>query len=174
MKIDNYELFEKNKNTLKELSKDDNGNNIIQYMVGLEDLAVDFDKVKTIYANSYGKTEEVLNSVDAIISIKDKTIFIEFKNGNAKLKRDNIKKKIYSSLLIFSDITGKNLSYIRKNIDFILVYNDSKTKINNYISKKGNEKNINFGLDMYKEIFFKNVYTYSVNEFEDFINKNSK
>ena len=118
MKIDDYELFEKNKNTLKELSKDDNGNETIQYMVELEHMAIDFDKVKREYANFYGATEDTLGSVDSIILFNNRIIFIEFKNGKIidKTKKD-IKKKIHSSLLIFCDITNTNLSYTRENVD---------------------------------------------------------
>lgn len=182
MKIDDYELFQKNQETLKELSKDDNTKDINEYMVELENLAVDFDEVKRIYANSYKTTEEMLNSVDAIMNLKNHIFFIEFKNGkiSSNTLQNNIKKKIYSSLLIFCDITNKNLNYIRENASFILVYNkdknensNSKKKIANYVYQKANENFTLFGLEKYKNLFFKNVYTYSENEFEDFIKKNT-
>ena len=79
--INDYDIFKNNKNTLKELSADENKKDEVFYMVGLEDLAVDFDEVKRVYANSFSTTEEVLNSVDAILQHKEKIYFIEFKNG---------------------------------------------------------------------------------------------
>lgn len=190
MNINDYELFKENKDTLKELSKDDskkdeNKIKITEYLVKLEDLATNFDKVKKFYANSYSTTEDVLSSVDALMSFKEDILFIEFKNGKISnnMLNNDIKKKIYSTILIFSEITKMDFNYIRENTNFILVYNEEKNKeklknskkdIHNSLLKKANQEIIHFGLEKYKKVFFKNVYTYSAREFEQFIIKNIK
>lgn len=177
MAINEYDIFKNNLETLEELSKDNNQKDSVSYMVNLKERAIDFDEIKRKYANSFGITEEVLGSVDAVLSVDNKVYFIEFKNGEiaAKTKKD-IKKKIYSSLLIFLDIIKNNLDYARNNIEFILVYNEDKNdtgknKIDSALNAKRKNEEPLFGMNMLKKIFFKNVFTLCKREFENFINE---
>lgn len=109
-------------------------------------------------------------------------------SGKLKGKTDELKRKISDSLLIFSDITEKPLSYIRDNINYILVYNEKKnsnlpnenqmnpsvnrTQIGNIVTKLANRKFIKFGLGFYEKLFFNEVFTYTKEEFEkEFVEK---
>ena len=81
--LDDYPLFRDNKDTLKKLSKDEHDgkeSNAI-YMTQSELLAVDFDKVKRIYANTLGHSEDDAFSVDGLSHTENELVFIEFKNG---------------------------------------------------------------------------------------------
>ena len=105
---------------------------------------------------------------------------IEFKNGTVDrdLVRD-IREKMLTSALIYSDITGRDLEFIRSKMDFILVYNYKKNpfkanKVSNSfykdqlkrgIFKKAKLRYRQFGLDQYEGFIYKNVYTYSMRDF---------
>ena len=98
-----------------------------------------------------------------------------------KEKIFNVYYKIYDSLLIFNDIVGENISFCRKNLYFILVYNEgknscendkvgqqdsSKAIISKYVHNKAKKKFVRFGLDRFEKIYFKEVFTYTEYEFE--------
>lgn len=185
IKLEEYDIFRKNKKTLHELSKDDSDPNDIQYMTNIQTLAVDFDKVKQIYANRLGLSEECAASADALISASDRTIFVEFKNG--KVNNRNVKDKARDSLLFFCDITETNISYTRENMEFVVVYNQDKNPLPNqekksriqesvsrdaigkYFMQKGKQEYIQFDLERYKRLYFKEVHTYSTEEFEKYL-----
>lgn len=137
-----YEIFADNISTLKEISKDDSQKEDIQYMTDSLKEAVDFDAVK---------------------------------------------EKIRDSLLLFCDITGMQISDTREWMEFILVYNISKNPMPNqleregvqesnsrdviakYISKKAKEEFVRFDLKRFKTLYFKEVHTYSKEEFEEYL-----
>ena len=87
-----------------------------------------------------------------------------------------------------------SISYTRQNMDYILVYNEEKNleagftrqtlegferqkvkvnkskhrdKLFSAVRGLANEELIKFGLDQYKNYLFKDVHTYTVNEFEE-------
>lgn len=188
--LDDCDLFRENKDTLKELSKDDHDEreqSTIEYMTESDFRAVDFDEVKKIYANGLGHSENDLNSVDGLAHTDTELVFIEFKNG--KVENKNVKDKIRDSLLIFCDKTGTNISYTRQNMDFILVYNEQKNRLPNqytkgmmqrsdsrsFITKRfvqlAREEIVLFGLERFKSLYFKDVHTYTQEEFEEYIPK---
>ncbi|MCI8428490.1 MAG: hypothetical protein HFJ03_13310 [Lachnospira sp.] len=105
----------------------------------------------------------------------------------------NVYNKIYDSLLIFNDIVEQNISFCRKHMNFILVYNESKNlsedynnegknlskdgkiknqdcskaKIGKYFYSKAKKKYIRFGLERFEKLYFQEVFTYTQQEFED-------
>ena len=110
--------------TLMEASKDDKNG---EYMTQSTEKVIDFDKVKEEYIkNIRPKVTPVSN--DVLMKIDNKIYFIEFKNGNIKKKIYNVKRKIFESLLIFSDIIGETISFTRENVNYILVYNGENSK----------------------------------------------
>ena len=113
------------KTTLMEASEDDKNG---EYMTQSTEKVIDFDKVKEEYIkNIHPKVTPASN--DVLMKIDDKIYFIEFKNGNITKKEIyNVKRKIFESLLIFSDITGETISFTRENVNYILVYNGEKSK----------------------------------------------
>lgn len=185
MRIDSFDLLNHHICTLKETSKDDSDKDNIQYMTESVLDVVNFDSVKTAYANGIGLSEEVIKSVDAITQFGDEIVFIEFKNG--KVENSNVKDKVRDSLLVFLDIVQKNISYSRESITLIVVYNANKnperrqntkpiiqeepslTFIGKNLAKKAGTEMVRFNLERYKKIYFKEVHTYSQEEFDSYL-----
>lgn len=151
-------------------------------MTNSEIQVINFDKVKESYISEM-KLPNTPCSNDALYIGKDEKIFfVEFKNGVMKKEKIfNVYYKIYDSLLIFNDIVGENISFCRKNLYFILVYNEgknscendkvgqqdsSKAIISKYVHNKAKKKFVRFGLDRFEKIYFKEVFTYTEYEFE--------
>lgn len=172
--LDEYDLFNSSKATLKETSADTRDNTTTEYMVYSEMEVINFDIVKTKYMNSLSASEECAKSCDALVQINNDIMFIEFKNGSMKHKNKNVRDKAKDSLLIFGDITGKTLSYTRKNLVFVLVYNPKQNlserpsldKIIDRINKKADTETIRFELEKLKGVYFRDVHTYTPEEFE--------
>lgn len=183
--VDLYPILNDNIESLKETSKDDSDTNNIQYMTTSEIAVVNFDLVKRSYVNGFGLSEGVATSVDAIVPMKDGILFVEFKNG--KVNNRNIKDKARDSLLIFLEIIGKNITFSRSNIDFVVVYNIEKNPLPNQITKgklqetpsriviadffikKAKKELILFDLERYEKLYFRNIHTYSKEEFEEYL-----
>lgn len=179
--INDYEIFCANMSTLKKTSKDDANN---EYMTECKKTVVNFDDVVKNYCK-----EKKISSVDSndamYLSDSGNVTFIEFKNGYLDNKtRHKLLKKIYDSLLIFNDITGKNISYTKEFISYILVYNEKKNcghtnqkskycvsesrdMIDKTLLEYGDEKYIKSGLEFLKGYCFKEVDTYTESEFEE-------
>ena len=79
-------------------------------------------------------SEDRAASVDALVVKGDVIVFIEFKNG--KVNNRNVKDKIRDSLLIFNDITEKNLTYTRNKAELIVVYNEERIRCQISLEKK--------------------------------------
>ena len=181
-----------NTSTLKQTSKDDNNE---EYMTESTIKVINFDSVggdkysKNNRLNIQLKTNDVL-----FLHNNKKYTFIEFKNGKLldKTNKIDIKKlkdielKILNSLFVLGDIEEKSLSSLKEITDYILVYNEEKntpnernsiSEIGNYFINQGNissektkterEEIICFGLEKFKDYCFKNVHTYSKEEFEE-------
>lgn len=106
---------------------------------------------------------------------EDNVYFIEFKNGKMSNKEGfMVQKKIYDSLLIFNDLVEQNISFCREYVNFILVYNESKNskdEITNHFFKKAKQHRVRFNLKKFEKLYFKNVFTYTENEFQqEFLN----
>lgn len=180
--INSVSLFKNNQKELKELSKDTANN---EYLTESTHEAVDFDTVKTRYANSCHKSEDCMKSVDALIELGEIIILIEFKNE--KVAGSEIRNKIRDSLLLLTDVLKTDISETRKTMEFILVYNKEKNKyietqkiqfsksrdiIVNYVTNKAGNELIGFKLDKYVDIYFRNVHTYNEKEFKNFLIEN--
>ena len=181
-----------NTSTLKQTSKDDNNE---EYMTESTIKVINFDSVggdkysKNNRLNIQLKTKDVL-----FLHNNKKYTFIEFKNGKLldKTNKIDIKKlkdielKILNSLFVLGDIEEKSLSSLKEITDYVLVYNEEKntpnernsiSEIGNYFINQGNissekpktekEEIICFGLEKFKGYCFKNVHTYSKEEFEE-------
>ena len=139
IKLQDYEEFQEF-TTLKETSKNDADKKDVLYMVDSEFPVIDFDKVKERYISNLSLMDTP-KSNDALLQLDGKLYFIEFKDGNIKSEIYGIRRKIYESLLIFCDIVGKNISFTRENMNYILVYNkeNSKKYIQEMIDKRKKE-----------------------------------
>lgn len=172
MKLEETPIFKNNHATLKKTSLDKSGN-ISEYMTESLLEVVDFDAVKEEHIKGLG-LQYTPCSVDALyIDEKQKTSFIEFKNGEMSKKEYNVYNKVYDSLLIFMDETGMNVSYCKENASFILVYNESKnsdekkSSIGKYFYQKAKKKYVRFGMDRFEKLYFKEVFTYTEKEFQE-------
>ncbi len=177
--IKEFPIFTRSICSLKETSKDEN-DSTIEYLSESLAKVINFDKVKQEYTSELEHSEDGAKSVDAISLCGEDLYFIEFKNGKIETaERKNIRQKISDSLLLFCDITKKNISYTRNNINFILVYNYEKNKnkckniqpslsrekIIKTLSSKSKQDIIYFDLEKVKSLYFKEVFTYTIEEF---------
>ena len=181
-----------NNSSLKDTSKDKE-----EYMTNSEKIKViNFDNLSKKEYRKMLKLEGQsfpFKTNDALyLDVKNnKFIFIEFKNGSFSVNEKNFKKKelpqlelkIVGSMYILQEIIGKSFKELREITDYILVYNKEKNPhifpavdMGNYIVNFGtlnNEKvkkfkeGISFGLEKFKGYCFKNVHTYSKEEFEE-------
>lgn len=197
------DIFIDNKKPLFEVSKDSSDKENPVYMVGIDediskDIVIDFDDVKTAFCKKFHKSNEVFKSADALLysEVKNKLIFVEFKNGKVK----DVKTKLKDSLLVFSNIVDVDLKFCRKYLEYIVVYNYEKNK--QYVEqekdkyrKEGQNKSqslsreyiegfvkplfrlakdeiILWDLKLMKDICVSNVHTYTVDEFIKYYSKN--
>lgn len=167
------------------------------YMTQSPLLVCDFDKFADDYIlRKFHKSNKM--SVDAVYEhIPQKSyVLIEFKNGNLEKKKDidsALRIKLLSSLHILIDSENfPDYDFVRDNVSFILVYNHknmhnvtskakqvaqakdpekSFEKFKQHFSGPGlaNKVPVIFDLsDTYEGYLFKEVRTYSIQEFEKF------
>ena len=188
-------IFADNKKSLCEVSLDNSDKNYPVNMIDntyeyFQDMVVDFDGVKTDFCKSFSKSKEVFKSADALYfdKVKNKLVFVEFKNGKVK----GIKEKLKDSLLVFSDIADVDLEFCRKHCEYIVVYNyeankkyveDEKQKLEektksqtvdreyikfaNTISKYAKEELVLWNLNIMKDICVSDIHTYDTDEFKN-------
>ena len=183
-----YDIFSNNESSLRETSKDDSDINAITYMTDSNIKVIDFDRVKDEYIAKLS-LKDTPKSNDALYKYNEELYFIEFKNGNMGKEIFNVKRKIFDSLLIFTDIINRGISFTRKHVKYILVFNLENSK--NYIvdtlkkdevqDSKGFDKILDsfgslahidnmdfFGLrKQFKNLYFNGVYTYTRKEFNE-------
>ncbi len=188
-----YQIFADNLSTLKETSLD-NRDEQQKYMTLSTRKAVNFDGVKEEYVKLLG-VSEIPKSNDALFDDgKGYLVFVEFKNGFMdRLKQFAVRKKVYDSALIFTDITSTGISYMRDHVKYILVYNETVNRCNTLdedlkkkqkttvqpspsfdsfaknVGKCANEEYVCFGLKMFQNYCFKEVHTYTEAEFDDYL-----
>lgn len=189
--LNSYPIFQNNISTLKDTSLD-NRNNGTVYMTESTRFAINFDGVKNEYVRGLG-LNEIPQSNDALFDDgKGSLIFVEFKNGSITgyLQHD-LGKKIYDSTLIFTDITSLQISDMRKNVEYFLVYNNSANdnttnpdliskkssvqssasfnSIASTFSKYGKDEYVCFGLKKFQNYCYKKVHTYTEEEFDNYL-----
>lgn len=136
---------------------------------------IDFDRVKDSYMINLKKNFEINNvprSIDAIFDTKDgRLVFVEFKNG--KISPKNVLEKLYDSVLINNDLLEISIGKLRQDGVFILVYNPgSLEKIEDILSSKAKKPLKRMQIGRFKGYIFKEVYSLTKDQFEDWIEKN--
>lgn len=197
------DIFIDNKKPLFKVSEDDSDKENPVYMVGIDediskDIVIDFDDVKTAFCKKFHKSNEVFKSADALLysEVKNKLIFVEFKNGKVK----DVKTKLKDSLLVFSNIVDVDLKFCRKYLEYIVVYNYGKNKqyveqekvkyrkekqnkaqslseeyIEGFVKplfRLAKDEIILWDLKLMKDICVSEVHTYTVDEFIKYYSKN--
>jgi len=188
--LNNIEIFTNNKATLKETSKS-NHNGSATYMTESILNVVNFDAVKLEYVRDLSVFETPASNDALFFDNFDNCYFIEFKSGYIDRKKTfEIRLKIFDSLLIFTDIVGSGVSFTRNKMSYILVYNEGKNplpegmacgmqvslsreSIAKYIiERRAKKKYIRFNLERFEGLYFKDVYTYTEDDFEsEFVSK---
>lgn len=197
------DIFINNKKSLLEVSLDDSDEKNPVNMVDADkdiskDIVIDFDDVKTDFCSKFHKSNEVFKSADAMFysEVKNKLIFVEFKNGKVR----DVKTKLKDSLLVFSNIIDINLEFCREYLEYIVVYNYEKNKkyveqekdkykkeeqkksqslsreyIEGFVKplfKLAKDEIILWDLKLMKDICVSDVHTYTVDEFVKYYSKN--
>mgnify|MGYP006964201905 CR=1 FL=1 len=206
IKFEDYPILNNHLSTLKDTSIDFHDQDNIQYMTNSERKAVNFDDVKGEYIEKLSLVE-VPKSNDALFMTRDKNgienknkekkesmlIFVEFKNGfmDGKKKFD-VRKKIYDSVIILTDILDSGISKQRDQLEYILVYNEDVNKGEADVLKKASyvqpskaydalaktifgmakKEYVCFNIDIFKNYCFKDVHTYTEKEFEEYLERN--
>ena len=188
-----YPIFSGHIESLKETSLDDRDGKNALYMTEDEREVINFDEVKKEYISRLGLSKTPSSSDALLENSEGHPVFIEFKNGKVnKQKEYEIQKKIYDSVLIFSDITGCRISDHREKAEFILVYNEKANAQNkeivenkaSYVQDSGafndfaktmgrlaKEEQVFFGLRQFERYCFKEVHTYTENEFKQYLSQ---
>jgi len=174
------QIFDNNKATLKETSKFYHDGSEM-FMTDSMLMVINFDSVKYEYIKYLGLSEPPKSNDALFLDESGNYYFIEFKNGFiGEAKVFEINRKILDSLLIFTDIIGKGISFTRESMNYILVYNKDKNQdapLNidfktHQIEKNAKRKLIRFGLGRFEKLFFKEVFTLSKEAFEtEFVSK---
>lgn len=196
--LSEYKIFANHFSTLKETSADKSKGKKVYMTESLLD-AVNFDDVKDEYVKNL-RLSEIPKSNDALFSDdKGSLIFVEFKNGFMdRCEQFCVQKKVYDSVLVFTDITSLKISDMRKMVKYILVYNEFANKDNSLdddlkkkqkttvqqsssfdyfaktMGKHAKDEYICFGLKMFLNYCFKEVHTFTKAEFEAYISNISK
>lgn len=189
--FDDYPILKNNVSTLKETSIDKHDMNNIKYMTSSEREAVNFDNVKKEYIKDLSLSETPKSNDALFLSKDNKLIFVEFKNGfmdNAK--KFSVRKKIYDSIIILTDILNTGISRLKGEMEYILVYNESINseekevlEKNQFtvqhsgafdyfaksVSKMANTEYVCFGIKIFENYCFSKVHTYTETEFEEFL-----
>lgn len=186
-----YSILDNHRSSLKETSKDAPDLEHTFYMTEDMTEVINFDDVKKEYI-SVLSLSDVPASADALLEKEDGyPIFIEFKNGRVnKQKQYEIQKKVYDSVLIFSDVVQCTIKKLRESAEFILVYNEeansNNTEIKEHkpayvqpsgafdrfaknIGKLAGDEYVCFKLKQFEKYCFKKVHTYTEKEFENYI-----
>ena len=191
--LSRYKIFSDHLSTLKETSVDDRDGEKI-YMTESLRRVINFDDVKNEYVKRLGLSE-IPKSNDALFEDgKGSLLFVEFKNGFMdRSKQFAVRKKVYDSVLIFTDITSSRISDMRNTVKYILVYNEFVNRENSCdeelrkkqkttiqpspsfdglartLGKYANEEYVCFGLKIFLNYCFKEVHTYTEEEFETYL-----
>lgn len=180
--INSFDILSHAMCSLRDTSKDNHDGNDI-FLTDSMIPVVNFDEVKNEYVKGL-KAKEAPSSNDALYANGEDLFFIEFKSGDIPRKVYEIRRKIFESLLIFTDIVNVGVSYTRANMSYILVYNEEKNPLSEkeqkemqnsqsrvdigtyFWEKKAKKHYIRFDLERFEKLYFKNVYTVTQTEFE--------
>ena len=189
-----YSILKDNMSTLRETSLDDHDPNSIAYMTNSDRGAVNFDNVKRKYVENLHLHEEPKSNDALFINDMGKLVFVEFKNDFMDgQKKFAVRKKIYDSIIILTDILNVGVSHLRDNMEYILVYNESVNACEKDVLKKkkeavqhsqsfdyfakslsrlADEEYVCFGIRIFENYCFSKVHTYTEKEFARYLESN--
>lgn len=150
---------------------------------------INFDAMVKEYANKLGV--QIPSSVDALLCVDggDEGWLVEFKNGHVgRDARRPLTLKVYDSITVLSELTGKTAEQYRKELVFVLVVNASKNEkvlgkiaapsdsksLSDMASKmcsRGDRRFVPFGLNRFVGYCLKEVMVVDEAEFASAIEK---
>lgn len=169
--------YKRYRKPLSEVSKDDDGNSLIEK----ENEVFDFDKIAEVLAKEY-RASKPQCSCDALhIKDEEHIYLIEFKNARSShVPKKSLKLKAYDSIMTLQCVfcPDSSLDEIRKKVYFVFVYNNKcneseleneefdkfKNKLKELTSE---EQPILFGLEIYKGMLYKDVFTIDKEQFNN-------
>lgn len=190
IRFDEYPILKNHLSTLRETSVDDHDRANIVYMTDSDREAVNFDDVKREYIRTLNLSEEPKSNDALFLTNKNELVFVEFKNGFMDApKKYAVRKKIYDSIVILTDILNVGISSLRDHMQYVLVYNESVNAEEHDVKKKKSHvqsseafdsfaKNVSklakkeyicFGIRIFENYCFREVHTYTEKEFERFL-----
>lgn len=176
--------FDKTKiySTLEKRSEDDNG---VPFIESLQEV-LDFDEITQEIADVY-RNKRPTASCDALYRKDDNHIYlIEFKNARrSRIGKNFFKQKAYDSVwtLLFAFYQDLSFEELKERLYLVVVFNDEEMMEKEQESRHfqafkeqvghlaEDKKRILFDLDIYKGVFYKEIYTIEKNIFlEQFCN----
>jgi hypothetical protein len=146
------------------------------FMTASRQKVVNFDKFKESIVRKYGLSDSP-NSCDALyMRPENEWVLMEFKNGTIDKKTiHQIRGKIFQSLLLLTEKLKTTICFTRKNMTFILVYNENaRIEIGNSLGKLSGTHFSPFGLNSLQKLYFKAVYAWNKKEFDSNFVKNNE
>lgn len=166
MQFDESKIY----STLKERSRDDDGHSFIES----QQEVYDFDEITQEIADMY-RNKRPMASCDALYSKDDSHIYlIEFKNARrSRIGKKFFLQKAFDSVfsLEFAFYQHLPLEELKEKLYLVVVYNDEgvvekEAESPNFQSFKqavgrlaGDNERILFGLDIYKGVLYKDIFT---------------
>lgn len=144
---------------------------------------IDFDKIPKKYAKQ-AMIRTVPKSNDALyITKENKWIFIEFKNG--EVKKEEIYRKLYDSLIMLEELAIKDWNFFRNHATYILVYNEdvycqrnaklqkskNRDALYQHIRNRANTVRNLYEIRKLEGFLFENAWTYNEEQFAKFFEK---
>lgn len=167
---------EKIRTTLSDSSRDDSGYSVIESSQEV----YDFDEITKELADKY-RTSKPQHSCDALyIKDADHIYLLEFKNARrSRVPAKEVKRKAYDSIMTLqlAFFPQYSLEDIRQKVFLIFIYNnegviekeEESAAFDAFKSKllqfSENTQDILFGLDIYKGVLYKDVWTIDKTEF---------
>ena len=98
-----------------------------EYMTDSTLNVISFDKFKEYYLSMQNLDQSLANSADTLTCDDEYTYLIEFKNGD--IDNHQIESKLKDSVIILCDEWKRTISNTRRDIVFVLVYNEERYSI---------------------------------------------
>lgn len=95
------------------------------------------DDVKREYIRTLNVSEEPKSNDALFLTNNHELVFVEFKNGFMDApKKYAVRKKIYDSIVILTDILNVGIGSLRDEMQYVLVYNEAVNTEENDVKKK--------------------------------------
>lgn len=166
------------KSTITETSKDNSGQSVVDSYQEV----YDFDKITEEVALVYRMNRPQCSCDALFVKDTDNIYLVEFKNVRcSRVEKKQLCCKAYDSIMTLqmAFFPQYSIEQLKDRTVMVVVYNDDgviekeqESKAFDKMKKKlaewsGNEKSILFGLEIYKELLYRNIITVEKKEYID-------